>query len=151
MTIKRMILLADFPIDLTQQSRVRITLTWSDPSLTLTGMLKEAACFVLVRHRRLTIWRTSSDVPCLVRRGVDLAPSATVKGFGRCRLTDSPARTHVALFLHRAVRLLLCRLAELTAASLADRRVLARPGSAGEMRAFSNILLSPVHYHVRSV
>src|SRR5690242_1725560 len=41
-------------------------------------------------HSPLTISRASIDV----------------KNRGYCRLTDSPARTDVALFLHRAVRLL---------------------------------------------
>ena len=32
---------------------------------------------------------------------------------GHCRLTDSPARTNVALFIHRAVRLIILRVADL--------------------------------------
>jgi hypothetical protein len=38
-------------------------------------------------------------MPCLIRHGVDL-----------------PARTNVALFIRRAVRLLICRVADLTVA-----------------------------------
>jgi len=30
-----------------------------------------------------------------------------------CRLTDSPARTNMALFIHRAVRLIILRVADL--------------------------------------
>jgi hypothetical protein len=47
----------------------------------------------------------------------------------------------VALFLHRAVRLIILRVADLVAALLAERRVLARRGWAGEMLPFLNILL----------
>ena len=52
---------------------------------------------------------------------------------GHCRLTDSPARTNVALFLHRAVRLISLRVAHLAAALPAERRVLARRGWVGEI------------------
>ncbi|MDI3464817.1 MAG: hypothetical protein OJF50_003638 [Nitrospira sp.] len=63
-------------------------------------MLKKATNFVLAsltRHWALTGSR----------------PSANVKTLGHCRLTDSPARTNVALFLHRAVRLIILRVADL--------------------------------------
>jgi hypothetical protein len=43
---------------------------------------------------------------------VDLAPVGKRESLGHCRLTDSPARTNVALFLHRAVRLVIPRVAD---------------------------------------
>ncbi|HEX5543925.1 MAG TPA: hypothetical protein VFX10_00445 [Nitrospira sp.] len=52
---------------------------------------------------------------------------------GHCRLTDSPARTDVALFIHRAVRLIPLRVADLPAALFGALRVLARRGWAGEI------------------
>jgi hypothetical protein len=45
-------------------------------------------------------------------------PFSDVKSFGDCRLTGSPARTNVALFLHRAVRLIILRVADLVAVFL---------------------------------
>ena len=43
----------------------------------------------------------------LTRHGVDLAPVGKREGLGHCWVTDSPARTNMALFLHRAVRLVI--------------------------------------------
>ena len=60
-------------------------------------MLKMAASGIPARHGPLTISR----------------PSTNVKRFGHCRLTDSPARTDMALFIHRAVRLIILRVADL--------------------------------------
>jgi hypothetical protein len=62
-------------------------------------LLKKPSSFVLTRHSRLTISRASTDV----------------KSFGDCRLTG---RTNVALFLHRAVRLIILRVADLVAVFL---------------------------------
>ncbi len=63
---------------------------------------------------------------------------------GHCQLTDSLARTDVVLFIHRTVRLIILRVADLPAVLLVDhfekpqiglareRRVLARRGRTGE-------------------
>jgi hypothetical protein len=59
---------------------------------------------------------------------------------GHCRLTDSPARTTVVLFLHRTVRLILLRVADLAAALPGERRVSARGGWEGETASFFPIL-----------
>ncbi|WHZ28282.1 MAG: hypothetical protein OJF51_003080 [Nitrospira sp.] len=59
---------------------------------------------------------------------------------GHCRLTDSPARTNVVLFLHRTVRLIILRVADLAAALPGERRVSARWGWEGETASFSTIL-----------
>ncbi|WHZ25505.1 MAG: hypothetical protein OJF51_000300 [Nitrospira sp.] len=61
----------------------------------------------------------------------DSRPSADVKRFGHCRLTHSPARTNVVLFLHRTVRLIILRVADRWALPV-ERCVLARQGWAGE-------------------
>jgi hypothetical protein len=41
-----------------------------------------------------------------------------VKRVGHRRLTDSPARTNVVLFIHRTVRLIILRVADLAVALL---------------------------------
>ena len=50
--------------------------------------------WALTGHGPLTISRASTDVLCLIRHGVDLAPVHNRESFGHCRLTDSSARTN---------------------------------------------------------
>ena len=68
---------------------------------------------------------------------------------GHCRLTASPARTNVALFLHRAVRLIILRVADLAEALPVERRVLARRGRAGELSNFFEHPEVILRYHSR--
>jgi hypothetical protein len=67
----------------------------------------------LTGHGPLTISRAFTNVPRLIRRGVNLAPVRGRIRLRHCRLIVSPARTDVALFLHRAVRLIILRVADL--------------------------------------
>ena len=67
-------------------------------------------------------------------------PSANVKRFGHCRLTDSPARTNVVLFIHRTVRLIILRVADVAAALFGKMRVSARWGGRVRTKAFLTTL-----------
>jgi hypothetical protein len=90
-------------------------------------MLKQATNFVLASKKSSTYSRERAAQAARggwMKKGyasgplrhwalTDSRPSADVKTLGHCRLTDSPARTNVALFIHRAVRLIILPVADL--------------------------------------
>jgi hypothetical protein len=93
-------------------------------------MLQKSSSFVLASLKASTYYRARAVrtargwvkkymlQPLRNSALTDSHPSADVKRFGHCRLTDSPACTNAVLFIHHTVRLIILRVAGLAGALL---------------------------------
>jgi hypothetical protein len=95
--------------------------------------LKKSSSGVPSRHFPLT------KTPLLT----GLAASHKHEDLGHCRLTDSPARTNVTLFLHRAVRLIILRVVNLAPVRKCEAHSSALRGPRLRAQTWRHLLVTP--------